>query len=66
MNGTAAGPIGEAPCGPATVNVPHCANHSSQYYVRVYRAAGVTGTCTPYEITITGGGGTCDLTQTCP
>jgi len=56
--------MGEAPCGPAG---PHlCADHSSPYYLRVYRAAGVTPTCTPYQITITGGGGTCDLTQSCP
>jgi hypothetical protein len=55
--------LGEAPCGPAAVH--HCGSHGSTYYVRVYRAAGVTGTCTPYQITVTGGGGTCDLTQTC-
>jgi hypothetical protein len=54
---------GEAPCGPTDVH--HCASHDSQYFVRVHRAAGVTGTCTPYQITVTGGGGTCDLTQTC-
>jgi hypothetical protein len=59
-NGTA----GEAPCGPTATN--HCTDHSSAYYVRVHRAAGVTTpTCTPYQLTITGGGGACDLTQTC-
>ena len=64
--GTVAGnPVGEAPCAPATAGVPHCNDESAIYYVRVYRAAGVTGTCTPYSITVTGGGGTCDLTQTC-
>ncbi len=57
------GTIGEDPCGPTATN--HCADHSSVYYLRVYRAAGVTGTCTPYQITVSGGGGTCDLTQTC-
>jgi hypothetical protein len=54
---------GEAPCGPTAVH--HCADHTSVYYVRVYRKAGVMGTCTPYQVTVTGGGGTCDLTQTC-
>jgi len=55
---------GEAPCGPTAAT--HCTDHSSQYYVRVYRKPGVTGTCTQYQITVTGGGGSCDLTQTCP
>jgi hypothetical protein len=64
VNGTN-GTMGEAPCGPSTTNEPHCADHSSAYYLHVYRKAGVTGTCTQYEITINGGGGTCDLTQTC-
>jgi hypothetical protein len=55
---------GEAPCGPTDVH--HCTDHSSVYYVRVYRAASVTTpTCTPYQLTVTGGAGTCDLTQTC-
>jgi hypothetical protein len=59
------GTMGEAPCGTTTVNLPHCTDHSSIYYLHVYRKPGVTGTCTPYEITINGGGGACDLTQTC-
>jgi hypothetical protein len=63
VNGTSAN-VGEAPCGPTAVH--HCADHTSTYYVRVYRKAGVTPTCTPYEITVTGGGGTCDVTVTCP
>jgi hypothetical protein len=58
--------VGEAPCGPSTANQPHCTDHSSKYYVRVHRATGVTGTCTNYAITVTGSGGTCNVTQTCP
>jgi hypothetical protein len=57
------GTIGEAPCGPTAAH--HCTDHSSQYYVRVYRATGATPTCTEYELSITGGGGACDLTQQC-
>jgi len=63
VNGTD-GTNGEAPCGPTATN--HCTDYSSQYYLRVHRAAGVTATCTQYQITVTGGGGTCDLTQKCP
>jgi hypothetical protein len=66
VNGTSAVPVGEAPCGPSTNNVPHCADHSSVYYLRVYRNATATPTCTAYQITITGGGGACDTTQKCP
>jgi hypothetical protein len=54
---------GEAPCGPTAVH--HCTDHSGDYFVRIYRAAGATPTCNTYELTITGGGGTCDLTATC-
>jgi hypothetical protein len=57
--------VGEAPCGPTTPNVPHCADHSSKYFVRVHRAAAMMGTCAQYSITVTGSGGTCDVTQTC-
>jgi hypothetical protein len=63
--GNATGPIGEVPCAPATANVPRCADHSSRYYVRVHRASGQIPTCTPYQITINGGGGGCDFTQQC-
>jgi hypothetical protein len=66
VDGTAAGPIGESPCGPSTANVPHCTNHGSQYFLRVHRAASATATCTQYQISVSGGGGTCDFTQTCP
>ena len=55
--------LGEAPCGPSAV--VHCTDHSSPYSVRVYRKPGVAGTCTQYSITVTGGGGPCDLSQTC-
>jgi hypothetical protein len=65
VNGAAAGPMGEVPCAPATANVPRCTDHSSRYYVRVYRASGATATCTQYQITVTGGGGSCDFTQQC-
>jgi hypothetical protein len=63
VNGTSASGLGEAPCGPTSLN--HCADDSSQYYVRVYRGAGATPTCTTYQITVTGGGGACDLTSQC-
>ena len=62
VNATSA-TAGLSVCGPTAVH--HCADVSSQYYVRVYRAAGATAACTPYELTITGSGGTCDLTQSC-
>ena len=64
VNATSA-TAGEAPCGPAIVNVSNCADHSSAYFVRVYRKAGATPTCTSYAIAVTGGGGTCDLTAKC-
>ena len=63
VNGSAAG-AGEAPCGPTSAN--HCADHSSQYYVRVYRKPGATGTCTQYTLSITANGGTCTPGPTCP
>jgi hypothetical protein len=62
VNATSA-TAGLSVCGPTAVH--HCADESSDYFIRVYRAAGATPTCTSYEITITGGGGTCDLTQSC-
>ncbi|AKT41837.1 hypothetical protein [Chondromyces crocatus] len=56
---------GEINCGP-TAPV-HCNNHSSRYYLRVSRRPGVTGTCTPYALTVTArGGDQCDFTQKCP
>jgi hypothetical protein len=55
---------GEAPCGPTAVH--HCTDESSDYYIRVYRAAGVTPTCTTYELTVSGNSAAvCDLTQSC-
>lgn len=57
-------PTGESVCGPQGAN--HCNNYSTKYYVRVYRRAGATGSCTAYTLTVSGGGGTCDLTQKCP
>jgi hypothetical protein len=62
VNGSSA-TVGEAPCGPSAVH--HCADHTSKYYVRVHRKAGATGTCTQYQVTVNGGGGTCDVAQTC-
>jgi hypothetical protein len=63
--GNAAGPIGEAPCDPATPGISHCADHSSQYYVRVYRNGGASPTCSTYQLTVTGGGGACDFSNQC-
>jgi hypothetical protein len=68
-------PKGEGTCGLQSVN--HCGgtpgemgstttlSHSSQFYVRVYRKSGATASCTPYQITVGGGGGQCDFTQAC-
>jgi hypothetical protein len=63
VNGTSAN-VGEAPCGPAAAH--HCADHSSQYFLHVYRNSTATPSCTPFQITITGGGGSCDVAATCP
>ncbi len=62
VNATSA-TAGESVCGPTAIH--QCADHSSPYFIRVHRKAGATPTCTSYQITVTGGGGTCDLTQTC-
>lgn len=64
VNGTDGAGSGEAPCGPTAV--PHCGNHSAQYYVRVYRKPGATATCTSYTLAISAGGGTCDFSKKCP
>jgi hypothetical protein len=56
---------GEKGCGPEAA--VHCTDHSSKYFVRVYRKAGAKGTCTPYQLTVTAAGGAaCDFTQKCP
>jgi hypothetical protein len=66
VNGVSAdGKTGEAPCGDMIAGTNQCADHSSKYFVRVYRKLGATGTCTQYAITVTAGGGACDFTQTC-
>jgi hypothetical protein len=55
---------GEAPCSPQ--GGVHCTDHSSTYFVRVYRRGGSTPTCTPYVITVTAkGGDACDFSQKC-
>jgi hypothetical protein len=58
------GTMGEAPCSPT--GAVHCTDHSSPYSVRVHRAAGATPTCTQFTLSVTAGGGTCDLNDTCP
>jgi len=58
------GTKGEAPCG-NQANMQHCNDNSSKYFLRVYRNPAATQTCSPYVITVTGGGGTCDFAQTC-
>jgi hypothetical protein len=64
VNGKSAdGTKGEGPCGPTAP--AHCTDHSSKYFVRVYRKLGATGTCTQYTITATAKGGACDFTQQC-
>jgi len=55
---------GEAPC--SATGATHCANHSSKYFVRVYRKLGVEGTCSTYTLSVTAkGGDPCDFTQKC-
>lgn len=54
--------IGEATC--SATGPIHCGPHSSKYYVAVHRAAGATGTCVTYQLTITAKGtGNCDFSQ---
>ncbi len=62
VNGTS-GANGELTCGATAAN--HCTDESSVYFIRVYRAASATPTCTPYQITINASGTTCDMTQQC-
>lgn len=64
VNATDGAGTGEAVCG-ATAT-PHCQNNGGKYYVRVYRKPGATATCTSYAITVSGGGGECDLSKKCP
>jgi hypothetical protein len=55
---------GEVPCAPE--GGVHCADHSTTYYVRVYRKQGAPKTCLPYTVTVTAkGGDPCDFTQKC-
>jgi hypothetical protein len=58
---------GEAPCGEGA-NLTHCGDHSTPYYIRVYRKLGAMGTCNPYTVTVTGHGGArpCDFSKKCP
>ena len=67
VDGAFAGPNGmegEAPCAPQ--GGVHGADHSTTYYVRVYRKPGASGTCTPYTVTITAtGGDPCDFSMKC-
>jgi len=64
VNGSNGGTVGEATCGPTAA--VHCGNHSDKYYVRVYRKPGTTATCAGYTLTVSGGGGACDVTKQCP
>ena len=66
-------PSGELNCGPTAA--VHCggkpndstaSSHTAKYHVRVYRKPGATSTCTQYKLTVSGGGGSCDLTRKCP
>lgn len=57
-------PKGELTCGPE-IGINNCNDHSSKYFIRVYRKLGAQGTCTKYQITVTASGGECDLTQSC-
>src|SRR5262249_1173866 len=76
VNGSSGG-VGEAPCGPTAAN--HCGgtptcndstvcpDHSSRYYVRVYRKGGGTATCDAYTLDVTAHSTTaCDFTSSCP
>jgi hypothetical protein len=77
VNGSdgASPPTGEGSCGlqgpthcggtPGEMGSQSTLSHSATYYIRVYRKPGAAGTCTPYTLTISGGGGSCDFTQKC-
>lgn len=60
------GTLGEAVCS-ADGDV-HCGDHTSHYFVRVYRKAGATATCTQYKLSIQGAGASstaCGASDTC-
>jgi hypothetical protein len=65
VDGTSSnGDEGEGSCGP-TASV-HCADHSSKYFLRVYRKLAAEGSCTEYSIHVTAqGGSACDFSQKC-
>lgn len=67
VNGRAAdGMSGEAPCASNGSQPVHCNDHSSKYFVLVRRALGETGTCSQYNIVVTGtSADACDFTQKC-
>ena len=65
VDGTDGAQQGEAACGPD--KAVHCENHSSKYFVRVHRKPGAKGSCSLYQLKITGAGGeACDFTKKCP
>lgn len=65
VDGTDGDKQGEKACGPTAA--VHCGDHSSKYFVRVHRKPGAKGTCSVYQLTVTGAGGAaCDFTQKCP
>ena len=58
------GTAGESPC--AFDGPVHCNDHTSKYFVRVYRKAGAALACTPYKIAISAkGGDACDFSKSC-
>ncbi len=63
---SADGLSGEVPCADNGGQSTHCEDHSTKYFVRVRRKLGAMGTCTQYNLTVTGrGGDPCDFTQKC-
>jgi hypothetical protein len=59
---------GELSCSAAVNGLNRCRDHSSTYFVRVWRKAGAVPSCSPYTLTITGSGPgnvACDTSSAC-
>jgi hypothetical protein len=61
---SADGLSGEAPCAPD--GPVHCADHSSKYFIRVYRKPGSASACIAYKLAVAAkGGAACDFSMKC-
>lgn len=64
-NDTSSPPNGEGTCG-QVMGENQCTDHSSKYFIRVYRKSGATATCSQYQISVTAAAGACaNFTDTC-